>query len=210
MAESEQAQPPPRRGGSTKLQIQLANTGEFRRPTPLDAFRLARRKFLAAERIDMSALADELGVNRVTLYRWVGSREQLLVEVIWSLGSRTLASCDRRTRAKGADRIVKIVTRFLDDVISNEGMRRWLAEEGELAMRLLTRHDTDFQPRLIGAIEDLLREETEGGRLDLPVDLHEVAYVIVRLIESYTYLDLITGEQPDAQRAEPVLRLLLR
>jgi len=24
------------------------------------------------------------------------------------------------------------------------------------------------------------------------------------------YLDLITGEQPDAQRAEPVLRLLLR
>jgi hypothetical protein len=42
------------------------------------------------------------------------------------------------------------------------------------------------------------------------VDLREVAYVIVRLIESYTYLDLITGEQPDARRAEPVLRLLLR
>jgi AcrR family transcriptional regulator len=202
--------PPPGRPAGTKLQIQLASAGDFRRPTPLDAFRLAKRKFLAAERIDMSALADELGVNRVTLYRWVGSREQLLVEVIWSLGSRTLANCDRRTRARGAERIVKVVTRFLSDVISNEGMRRWLAEEGELAMRLLTRHDTDFQPRLIGAIEVMLREETEGGRLDLPVELHEVAYVIVRLIESYTYLDLITGEQPDAQRAEPVLRMLLR
>jgi tetracycline repressor-like protein len=46
--------------------------------------------------------------------------------------------------------------------------------------------------------------------LELPVELREVAYVIVRLIESYTYLDLITGEQPDARRAEPVLRLLLR
>ena len=203
-------QPPPQRGSSTKLQIQLASTGEFRRPTPLDAFRLARRKFLSAERIDMSALAEELGVNRVTLYRWVGSREQLLVEVIWSLGSRTLENCDRRTRVKGSERIVKIVTRFLDEVISNKGMRRWLADEGELAMRLLTRHDTDFQPRLIGAIEELLREETDAGRLELPVDLHEVAYVIVRLIESYTYLDLITGEEPDAQRAEPVLRLLLR
>src|SRR5215218_8988029 len=183
---------------------------EFRRPTPLDAFRLARRKFLGAERIDMSALADELSVNRVTLYRWVGSREQLLVEIVWSLGSKTLANCDRRTRARGAERIVKVVTRFLDDVISNEGMRRWLAEEGEAAMRLLTRHDTDFQPRLIRAIEEMLREETEGGELDLPVELHEVAYVIVRLIESYTYLDLITGEEPDAQRAEPVLRMLLR
>jgi AcrR family transcriptional regulator len=197
---------PPR----TRLQRALAEDAQVHRSTPLDAFLLARRKFLAAERIDMSGLADELGVNRVTLYRWVGSREQLLVEVIWSLGSRTLEKVKRRVRAKGAERIVRVVTRFLEDVISNEGMRRWLAEEGELAMRLLTRHDTDFQPRLIDAIQELLTEETEAGRLDLPVDLHEVAYVIVRLIESYTYLDLITGEQPDAQRAEPVLRLLLR
>ena len=43
-----------------------------------------------------------------------------------------------------------------------------------------------------------------------PVDLHELAYVIVRVIESYTYLDLITGEVPDARRAEPILRMLLR
>ena len=51
---------------------------------------LARRRFLAGERLDMTALATELGVNRVTLYRWVGSREKLLVEVIWDLGTRTL------------------------------------------------------------------------------------------------------------------------
>jgi hypothetical protein len=77
-------------------------------------------------------------------------------------------------------------------------------------MRLLTRHDMGFQPRLIEAIHTMLHDEAEVGRLDLPVDLHEVAYVIVRLIESYTYLDLIRGEQPDARRAEPILRLLLR
>jgi AcrR family transcriptional regulator len=207
MASHAPATPPRPR---TRLQRALATDAEPRRSTPLDAFLLARRRFLAAERIDMSAIAEELGVNRVTLYRWVGSREQLLVEVVWSLGSRTLDKVKKRVRAKGAERIVRIVVRFLEDVISNEGMRRWLAEEGELAMRLLTRHDTDFQPRLIEAIQALLEEETEAGRLDLPVDLHEVAYVIVRLIESYTYLDLITGEKPDARRAEPVLRLLLR
>src|SRR3954453_1033041 len=139
---------PPQTRGPTRLQRALADEGPARRSTPLDAFLLARRKFLAAERIDMSGLADELGGNRVTLYRWVGSREQLLVEVIWSLGSRTLENGKRRVRAKGAERIVRVVTRFLEDVISNEGMRRWLAEEGELAMRLLTPHDTDFPPRL--------------------------------------------------------------
>src|SRR5439155_21555929 len=101
-------------------------------------------------------------------------------------------------------------THFLGLVIDDAGMRRWLSEEGEHAMRLLTRHDASFQPRLIGAIEDLLREEADAGNLALPVDLHELAYVIVRLIESYTYLDLITGEQPNARRAEPILRLLLR
>ncbi len=195
---------------ATRLQRALAHEDRPQQPNALDAFVLARRKFLAAERIDMSGLASELGVNRVTLYRWVGSREQLLVEVIWSLGARTLEQIGSRVRARGAERIVQVVVRFLDQVISNVGMKRWLAEEGEAAMRLLTRFDTGFQPRLIEAIHELLADEHEVGELDLPVDLRELAYVIVRLIESYTYLDLITGETPEAKRAEPVLRMLLR
>ncbi len=158
----------------------------------------------------MSALADELGVNRVTLYRWVGSRDRLLVEVVWSLARVTLARIEAGVTASGPERVVDVVTRFLEAVIANAGMQRWLAEEGEHAMRLLTRHETDFQPRLIAAIQDLLEREAASGALDVPVDLHDLAYVIVRLIESYSYLDLITGEQPEARRAEPILRMLLR
>jgi AcrR family transcriptional regulator len=176
----------------------------------MDAFKLARRKWQRAERIDMSALAKELGVNRVTLYRWVGSREQLLVEVIWSLAERTLENLDARTRQAGAERAVQAASGFVDAVISNRGMQYWLAEEGESAMRLLTLRDPGYQARLIGWHERLLDEETEAGRLDLAADLHEVAYVIVRLIESYVYLDLITGERPQPRRAEPILRMLLR
>jgi hypothetical protein len=56
-------------------------------------------------------------------------------------------------------------------------------------------------PRLIAALERPLHEEADAGHLDLPVDLHELAYVIVRIIESYIYLDVFTGEDPDAQRA---------
>ncbi|MDQ3241656.1 MAG: QsdR family transcriptional regulator [Actinomycetota bacterium] len=196
--------------GATRLQRALAHEDGPQRPNALDAFAVARRKFLAAERIDMSGLAADLRVNRVTLYRWVGSREQLLVEVIWSLGAQTLGQIGSSVRARGSERVVQVVVRFLEAVISNEGMRRWLAEEGEAAMRLLTRFDTGFQPRLIEAIYELLADEHEAGELELPVDLRELAYVIVRLIESYTYLDLITGETPEAKRAEPVLRMLLR
>jgi AcrR family transcriptional regulator len=180
------------------------------RPGPEDALALAREKFLSPERVDMSTLADELGVNRVTLYRWFGSRDRLLVELVWSLAQEMLVDAQRAARGQGSDRIVRVVGRFLDGLIGNPGMRRWLEEEGEHGMRLLTRRETDFQPRLISAIEDLLRAEAQSGALDVPVDLHELAYVIVRLIESYTYLDLITGEPPDARRADPILRMLLR
>jgi AcrR family transcriptional regulator len=191
-----------------RLVLHTDRVSVTQRPAATDALRLARRKFLMPERIDMTVLADELGVNRVTLYRWIGSRDQLLVEVIWSLAQDTLALVDAGPRTRGAERIVSTVVGFLEAVISNPGMRRWLSEEGEHAMRLLTRHETDFQPRLIAAVHGLLEEEAE--KLDLPVDLNELAYVIVRLIESYTYLDLITGEAPDAKRAEPILRMLLR
>src|SRR2546423_6458309 len=168
------------------------------RPAPADALRIARRRFLAAERVDMSALADELGVNRVTLYRWFGSRDGLLVEAIWSLARRTLDVVEANVTEAGGERIVAVVVGFLDAVITNRGMQRWLGEEGEHAMRLLTRHEPGFQPRLIDAIQELLDREAQAGRLGLPVDGRELAYVIVRLIESYAYLDLITGG-----RAEP-------
>lgn len=180
------------------------------RATRDDAFRLARRTWFAGQRVDMSALALEVGVSRVTLYRWLGTREQLLVEVVWSMGRKLLDHVDAQVHASGSDRVVRVVVGFLDGVIASPAMRAWLQDEGEHAMRLLTRHDTGFQPRLIAAMHDLLAQEASAGRLDLPADLNEVAYVIVRLIESYTYLDIITGEQPDARRAEPILRLLLR
>ena len=176
------------------------------RPTATDAFRLARRRWLAGERVDMSAMAGELDVNRVTLYRWIGSRETLLVDIVWGLAEQTLAHVSGEVRGRGAERVVAIITRFVEVVISNPGMQRWLADEGELAMRLLTRSDRGFQPRLIDWVEALLERE----EVELDADRREVAYVIVRVIESYTYLDLILGKRPDAQRAEPILRLLLR
>lgn len=198
------------RSAQTPLQRALAAETPTRRATPLDAFRLARRRFHAAERLDMSALAEELGINRATLYRWVGSRDQLLVEIAWSRTEMTLDYIDDSVTATGAERVVQIVTGFIALVSTDPGTRRWLAEEGESAMRLLTLRDPGFQPRLIRAIERLLQEETAAGRMASPIDLHELAYVVVRLIESYVYLGVITGEEPDAGRAEPVLRLVLR
>lgn len=201
-------------GRRTPLQRQLAEGRAVVRATPLDALRLAREMFLAGERVDLTQLAERLDVNRVTVHRWVGSRDQLLVEVLWSLAREVLDRADQRARSQtpGAERVVQTVVGFLETVTEHPAMRRFLSDEGDLALRLLTRQDRGFQQRLIGAVEELLAEEQDAGRLEPPpgVERHEVAYVVVRVIESYSYLDLITGETPDAARAEPILRLLLR
>jgi AcrR family transcriptional regulator len=196
---------------TTPLREQLAGSSGERRPGPLDAFLAARRRFRRGDRIDMTTLATELGVNRVTLYRWVGSREQLMVEVIWSLAARTLGDIDAAVpRSGGPQRIVRVLDRFLRATLAHHGLQRFLAEEGEYAMRLLTRHEPDFQPRLIAAVRTLLEREEADGRLDLGPDRHEIAYALVRVIESYTYLDLITGERPEAVRARPIFARLVR
>ncbi len=65
-------------------------------------------------------------------------------------------------------------------------MQHRLAGHAEPAMHLLTHRASGFQPRRLRAIEELLREETAAGRLDVPMDPHEPAYVVVRLIESCT------------------------
>jgi hypothetical protein len=94
------------------------------RPTATDAIRLARRRWLAGERVDMSAMAAELDVNRVTLYRWIGSRETLLVDIVWDLAERTLADVSAQTRGRGPERVVAVVTRFVEAVGCSAGSRR--------------------------------------------------------------------------------------
>src|SRR5262245_25508423 len=71
----------------TRLARRLAEPGARRQPLPEDVLHAARRRFLRGERVDMNDLAREVGIGRATLYRWVGSRDQLLGEVLWSLAA---------------------------------------------------------------------------------------------------------------------------
>ena len=49
---------------------------------PVDLHRLARRYFMHAQRIELQKLARELGISRATAYRWAGSADQLVGEVL--------------------------------------------------------------------------------------------------------------------------------
>ena len=78
------------------------------------------------------------------------------------------------------------------DVMANPGMQRFLDREGKLALRLLTTKASGFENRLISLIRELVKEEAVAGRLAARVPLDDLPYVLVRIMESYIYLGLIT------------------
>jgi len=211
---AQQPGPPPQR--------QPAGTAIVR-PTAPDAFRLARRTFLAGDRVDMQTLARTLHVDRVTVYRWVGSREQLLTEILWSLIEPTIANlrevhCRPGSAAgtspesaagTGPSPAAAVVTGTVRAVIANPGMQSFIDREGDLALRLLTTKASGFEARLVELIADLVRQEAEAGRLIAVIPADDLPYVLVRIMESYVYLGLITGEHPDPDRAARVINALL-
>ena len=173
------------------------------------AFRLARRAFLAGERLDMQRLASELGVNRVTLYRWIGNRDRLLGGVAWALAERTIDRRLARSQARGGERIAEVVTGFIEDVRTNEGMRRTVAQEGPVAVRLFTAGDGAVQPRLVEKYRSILEAEVANGAFTPSAPLDELAYALVRVTEACVYLDLLVGQQPDLDRVARMIRAVI-
>ena len=102
--------------GGTVLSLQLTD-GTSRRPTALDAFKIARRRFIAGERIEMQSLSRQFGVSRVTLHRCVRSRDLLLGEILWSLGKPAFDSARERTASAGGRAVADAVECFLEDVL---------------------------------------------------------------------------------------------
>jgi AcrR family transcriptional regulator len=175
------------------------------------AFVLARRTFLAGERVDMNVLAASLKVDRTSLFRWLGNRDALLSEVLWSLAGPTLTRHERATeRLGGAARVTKVLGDFVTDLIEAPYFQGFLKKEPARALRVLTTKDSQVQQRYLAAVESMLQQETEAGRMHFALTVHDLAYLLVRISESFTYADLITGEKPSAERARAAFEYVLR
>jgi AcrR family transcriptional regulator len=193
----------------TGLEKALAGEPAGTRSTPIDALELARSHWLAGKRIDMGAMAAELGISRATLYTWVGSKERLIGEVLWSFAEQGVQQARESATGSGADHIVDVVERFIHLNAGFEPLRRFISEDPELALRLLTSKDGPVQSRMTAVARELLVEQIEAGALQPPVDVDSLAYLMVRVAESFLYSDLITGTEPDVDKAVEVVRVLL-
>lgn len=193
----------------TALERAIAAGDDAPRVTPLDALRAARRMWLAEQRIDMGSLASQLGISRATLYNWVGDRERLTAEVLWSLAEETIARGRKRAKGSGAAYISSVTEYYLRELARFEPTRRFIARDPEFALRVLTCNRTPFQRRLIDSVRGLIAEQVVSGGYQPPLDPDTLAYLLVRIGESFIFNDLITGTEPDLDKAVQASRVLL-
>ena len=187
-------------------------TGRPGRPaaaTKEAALALATKRFLAGERIDGQAIARELGLARATMHRWFQTRETLLGEVVGTLGERRLLALRAQSGGSGASALLETFDRFNREVAATEGMRALLAHEQERALRILTLSSGSVQPRIVGAIEQIIEEEVQAGHYSPKVAPNTLAYAIVRLGEAFLYNDAIVGIRGDTDRLREIEAALL-
>lgn len=180
---------------------------------PLEVLHEARRRFLAGRRLDMRELAADMGISRATLYRWVGDRERLLGEILWSLAEggieQARSHADATATGPGADWIARFCSRFMELTSTFPPLRRFVEAEPDTALRVLTSHHGMQHQRLIATLRGLLAERVAAGSLTLRIDAADLAYVIIRVAESFIWREVITGEESDLTRAGDVIKVLL-
>ncbi len=193
----------------TPLSRLLDDERSVRRATPLDAFKLARKRWLAGERLDVGKIAQELGVARATVFRWVGTRENLYGEICSALFAKELARAVEGARGSGLARLIDTMERLLRSLASATPLRRFVAEDPEFALRVLTSRASPVQYRCTVAIRELLDQLVAAKTLTPALPTDELAYIVVRITESFLYRDVLTGADADIEAAIRAIRILL-
>jgi AcrR family transcriptional regulator len=176
-----------------------------------EIFAAATSIYRAGQRLEMQALARQIGVGRATLYRRAGNREQVLDEVLWWQGRHALVAAVEQTNGlRGTERIVAVIERILHTIRADAALRTLLETDPEGAMRLLTGARSTVQQGMIGALARLIDLETERGDFRATLDSPTLAYAIVRIAEGFLYADIIADRAPDIDQAHTVIAGLLR
>lgn len=169
----------------------------------------ATEQFRAGDRIDLRAIASALGLGRATVYRWFGSRAELIGEVLGLELARLIADSRARAAGAGAPALLDTFDRMNRALATSAPLRRFLEIERDAGLRLLTSSAGPVQPRAVTAIAALVEVEVRAGAYRPPVDTETLAYAIVRLFEAFVYNDAAAGIRGDIDRLREVEAALL-
>ena len=172
-----------------------------------DVLAAALHAYLHGERVDVQAIAAELGLGRTTIYRWFGSREGLIGEVVVRAAEPLFDEARAGARGRGAAALLDTFDRINRGLASAPALRSFLDLERD-ALRILTSSGGPVQPRMVAKIQGYIEAETQRG-FDPPVDPATLAYAIVRLAEAFLFNDATAGVRGDVDRLREIEAALL-
>jgi AcrR family transcriptional regulator len=169
----------------------------------------ALHHYLRGSRVDLRAIATELGLGRTTIYRWFGSREDLIGEVLFLAAEPLLREARATARGRGGRVLLDTFDRFNRSLADAPALRRFVDAERDAALRIITSGGGALQPRIVAAIQEIIDDEVRTGGYDPPVDTSTLAYAIVRLAEAFLFNDAAAGMRGDVDRLREVEAALL-
>ncbi len=177
---------------------------------PVDLHSLARQWFIGARRIELQKLAIELGISRATAYRWAGSAELLVGEVLASLVEDTFTTIIERSDQVGEKLVLEVLDKGMRAAHQFSPLRGFLGRNAQTALKIVASKEGPVQARTIAKLQALIEAEIAAGHMTLSVEASVMAYALTRIVESFLYADLITGAKPDLDNASKILALMLR
>jgi AcrR family transcriptional regulator len=168
----------------------------------------ATQRFLRGERIELQDIAQRLGLARMTVYRWFGSRDGLIGEVLAQLGEGLVQAATANTPEHGRRGLLELFGQVNRDVARSTALRSYLRREGLGALRVLTASNGVVHPRIVASIERAIRAELGEEAAD-GIDPGTMAFAIVRLAESFLYNDASSDIRGDVDRLREVQAALL-
>src|SRR5947208_12177079 len=169
----------------------------------------AMHRFLRGRRIDVQAIAAELGLARATIYRWFGSREELIGEVLFNAADPLLQQARQEARARAGSALLNTFDGFNRRLADAPALRRFVESERDAAVRIITSGAGTLQPRIVASIQVVIDDEVRAGRYQPPIDTSSLAYAIVRLAEAFLFNDAVAGMRGDVDRLREVEAALL-
>jgi AcrR family transcriptional regulator len=185
-------------------------TGKRGRPataSPAEVLQAVTEQYVSGERVDLTVVSRRLGLSRATIYRWFGSRDRVLGEVIATQLEQLIARKRRAVRTRGAQGLLEVFDQINRSLSSASALRTLLEQEPGTAMQLLTSGAGVVHPRAVSTVEALIVAEVSAGNYEPPADPATLAYAIVRLAEAFLYND--AGIRGDHARLREVQAALL-
>jgi AcrR family transcriptional regulator len=173
-----------------------------------DVLQAALYRYLRGLRIDVVAIATDLGLGRTTIYRWFGSREGLVGETIARAAEPLFDEARASARGRGGAALLDTFDRINRGLATAPALRSFLELERD-ALRILTSSGGIVHARAVAKIRSFIEEEARVGGFEPAVDPGTLAYAIVRLAEAFLFNDATAAMRGDVNRLREIEAALL-